>query len=149
MNKTVKTIAWICVVLGLMGLAVDAGIYFRGRAIASQMAERIEAGEIPAFGGRWTDSENSDDSDAQEFQPRDDIQKGRLPLGGMRGGLDRFDARRRMAGFGQFGFALPLLFLAAGPVLTAVGAVMLIVNREPKDKKTAPKTEKVKKVKKE
>jgi hypothetical protein len=38
----------------------------------------------------------------------------------------------RDGGFGNFGFALPLLFLASGPILAIVGAVILIVNREPK-----------------
>jgi hypothetical protein len=148
MNKTVKTIAWICLVLGLMGLAVDAGVYMRGRAFATQMAERIEAGEIPAIGGRWMGSDDSGDTDAQEIQPRDGSQEGRLPLGGMRGGMDRFGAGRRAAGFGQFGFGLPILLLAAGPVLAVVGAVMLIVNRVPNGKEKELKNEKVKKAKK-
>jgi len=50
MNKTVKTIAWICLVLGLLGLAVDIGLYVRGRAIVANIAERGEAGELPALG---------------------------------------------------------------------------------------------------
>ena len=148
MNKTVKTIAWICVVLGLMGLAVDAGVYFRGRAFAAQMVDRIEAGEMPAFGGRWMDSDDSGDTDAQEIQPLYGIPQGRLPLGGMRGGMDRFGTGRGSAGIGQVGFGLPILLLAAGPILAVVGAVMLIVNRVPKDKETELKTEKVKKAKK-
>ena len=43
---------------------------------------------------------------------------------GMRGGF----AGRRMAGRG----ILPLFFLALGPILLVVGAVILLVNREPK-----------------
>jgi len=40
---------------------------------------------------------------------------------------------------------IPLLLLASGPVLTVVGAVMLIVNREPKKKGTPLKKGKSKK----
>ena len=49
MNKTVKTIAWICLVLGLLGLAVDLGAYVFGRSVAVRIQESIKAGEFQTF----------------------------------------------------------------------------------------------------
>ena len=136
MNKTVKTIAWICLVLGLMGVAVDAGVYVRGRMWASEIQEAIASGEMPGPGGRvGKGSENSGvDSDGREDrQPNRDGQPGSGRKGG---GLNRSGDSVLFSGRRRGRMALPLLLLLAGPVLTVVGAVMLLVNREPKQKKT-------------
>lgn len=49
-NKTIKTIAWICLVLGLLGVAADVGVYVRGRIWASEMQEANAFGEMPGPG---------------------------------------------------------------------------------------------------
>ena len=51
----------------------------------------------------------------------------------------------RGGSFGRVGLAFPFLMLASGPVLTVIGAVMLIVNREQKASDSKDKKEKSKK----
>ena len=162
MNKTLKTIAWICLALGLMGTAVDAGMLVYGRKLAAERQTAIEAIQDANQSGSAPDGKNTciaEDAD-QDGKPDGDclqlqasgqpggIGKGQPGFGGqmlgrgtrlgMRGGF----AGRRMAGRG----ILPLFFLALGPILLVVGAVILLVNREPK--KAAVKDEKeVKEVK--
>ena len=149
MNKTVKTIAWICLVLGLLGVAVEVGIYVRGRALVAQVQESIEAGEFPAFKGRFADVDEDGDIDDEDWEKLpsdrgewfhfDGMMRGRKSLntfsnshGGLSSGM-------------RGGFAFLFLLLAGGPVLTVVGAVMLIVNREPKVSDSKEKKEKGKK----
>ena len=154
MNKTVKTIAWICLVLGVMGLAVDVAMYVGARTMAARVQEAIEAGEFPVYQGRLGDRDIDDDGDVD----KDDMDAWRSDsdgwfpfdemMGGARGAFGAFDSHGGFPGmmdgvysgrssFRRIGFGLPLFLLASGPVLTTVGAVMLIVNREPK-KKIAP-----------
>ena len=138
MNKTVKTIAWICLVLGLLGLAVDVGLYVHGRSMVARMQEYAASGELPNAGGRNIDGDlEKEDKNGDQKIGR--LQPGRAgienPTGGRRGkiaGDTRIDRRNVGPGFmgGRIGF--PLFFLASGPVLTVVGAVMLIVNRDEK-----------------
>lgn len=126
MSNTIKTIAWICLILGLLGLATDIGMYVHGRTMAAQFAERIEAGDFPGFQGKF----RNEDSD--EILPGDGFER--------RGRGVRPLIPGRRGGFGdRFGFGLPILYFAAGPILTVVGAVMLIVNREPKVEQAKPK----------
>ena len=139
MNKTVKTIAWICLVLGLMGLAVDVGVYVRGRALVSGYKERIESGDLPAFKNNFGDIDEDGDVDMDDMETWRGDRDGKLGFTGGRRGRDGFDR------FGHGSFALPLLLLASGPVLTVIGAVMLIVNREPVDKTESKKKTKTKK----
>jgi len=137
MNKTVKTIAWICLVLGLLGVAVEVGVYVRARSFAAQFQESIEDGEFPMFKSRFADG----DIDDEDWE-KDSFGRGEWYAhdGKMEGGRG-FDSFSNSRGFlpgmrdgsvGRVGFALPLLLLAGGPVLTVIGAVILIVNREPK-----------------
>ena len=131
MNKTVKTIAWICLVLGLLGLAVDIGLYVRGRAIVANIAERGEAGELPALGRRLDDTESGEAIKPDEsFEGKERPFGGSFPTG-MRGGSYIPLRRPARQDFRQYGFGSPILLLAAGPVLTVIGAVTLIVNRAP------------------
>jgi len=137
MNKTVKTIAWICLVLGLLGIAVDIGVYVKARSFAAQIADQIEAGEMPFAGRRFDDDE---DQDADEFRMRPG--KGDdwfMPRDGF------FHFQPGMIGNRSFSIGWPLFFLAAGPILAVVGGVMLIVNREPKQSDQEQKTKKAKK----
>ena len=150
MNKTVKTIAWICLVLGVMGLAADAIVLVRGRRAANEMQAAIAAGELPA--GRFFPGRKNADGDfspeaREEWREenRENGQGGLFP-GGARGGggLRRTNhgvgrAGRRTSGSRGFRVGLPLFWMALGPVLLAVGAVILIVNREPKRKAPAEK----------
>ena len=152
MNKTVKTIAWICLVLGLLGMAVGVGAYVYGRSRIIQFKEAVDAGEIPAFKDHFADSD--EDFDKEEWKDGS-FDKGEwFTYGGMmdrRRGFDTFsNSRRGFTGmrdgsFGHVGLAIPFLLLASGPVLTVIGAVILIVNREPKVLDSKEKKEKGKK----
>jgi hypothetical protein len=123
MNKTLKTIAWICLVLGLLGMVVDAGALIVGRTIMSNRQALIASGNAPITG-----------NNPQLNQPR---QPGTWQQGfrGMmgRGGM-MFNNRGRINGsrFGLGGIFL-LFFFALGPVIAIVGAVILLVHREPKN----------------
>jgi hypothetical protein len=142
MNKTVKTIAWICLVLGLLGIAIDVGLYVRARTFAAQIAEKIEAGDIPVMGRRFDDGDEDESADGFRMRPgKGDDQL--MPAGGFN------PIRRGMGGYRPFNFGLPLFFLAAGPVLAVVGGVMLIVNREPDQQEPQQKLKNEKKAKKE
>jgi len=152
MNKTVKTIAWICLVLGLLGVTAEVGAYVYGRSRITQYKEAVEAGEIPAFKGHFADID--EDFDEEEWEEHFSDRGGWFAFGGMMSGGRGFDtftkSSGRMSGmhggsFGRVGFALPFLLLASAPVLTVVGAVMLIVNREPKSSDSKEKKEKSKK----
>ena len=153
MNKTLKTIAWICLALGLLGTAVDAGMLVYGRNLAAVRQTAIDTMRNAKQSGNVPNAKNTcfaEDAD-QDGKPDGDCLKqqapgqpgtgqfgfgGRILLRdtrlGMRGGF----AGRRMGVRG----ILPLFFLALGPILLVVGAVILLVNREPK--KAAVKEEK-------
>jgi len=144
MNKTVKTIAWICLVLGLLGMAVEVGVYVRARSFVAQFQESVEAGEFPMFKSRFADGDIDDkDWDKDSFNRGEWFAHGGIMESGR--GFDSFSNSRgflpgmRDGSVGRVSFALPFLLLASGPVLTVVGAVMLIVNREPKVKETKGK----------
>ena len=149
MNKTLKTIAWICLALGLMGTAVDAGMLVFGRTLAGEKQTAIEAiqnakqtGNVPNAKNTCiaedADQDGKPDGDCLQLQaPGQPGQPGaalpfrRAIVQKMRNNMDG----RRFNGRG----ILPLFFLALGPILLVVGAVILLVNREPK--KAAVKVE--------
>ena len=143
MSKTVKTIAWICLVLGLLGVAVDAVVLVRAQSIRANVAERIASGEMPSTKGQAADKDNDSESNNDENKPGlGRGQKQNFLPGGRRdaaSGKISFKRDPGKAGRRGFGFGLPLLFVAAGPILVVVGAVTLIVNREPKKKETEAK----------
>ncbi len=152
MNKTVKTIAWICLVLGLLGMAVGVGAYVYGRSRIAHFQEAVEAGDIQAFKGHFSDSDG--DFDIEEWKDGSFDKSEWFTHGGMmdgRKGFYTFSKSSRLlpgmhdGSFRRVGFAFPFLVLASGPVLTVVGAVMLIVNREPKVSDSKEKKEKGKK----
>src|SRR5512137_2458925 len=97
MNKTLKTIAWICLTLGLLGMLVDAGALIAGRTM---MANRLVIAQQNAA----PDSDNN----PQQNQPR---QPGNWQPGfrGMmgRGGM-MFNYR---GGFGGRHFGFPGFFM--------------------------------------
>jgi len=152
MNKTVKTIAWICLVLGLLGMAVGVGAYVYGRSRIAQFQEAIQAGDIPAFKGHFADSDG--DFDIEEWKYGSFDRSEWFTRGEMMDGRRDFNTFSKSSGllsgmhdgsFGRVGFAFPFLLLASGPVLTVIGAVTLIVNREPKVSDSKEKKEKGKK----
>ena len=152
MNKTVKTIAWICLVLGLLGMAIGVGAYVYGRSRIAHFQEAIEAGDIQAFKGHFSDSDG--DFDIEEWKDGSFDKSEWFTHGGMMGGRRGFSTFSKSCGlmpdmrdgsFRRVGFVFPFLVLASGPVLTVVGAVMLIVNRAPKVSDSKEKKEKGKK----
>lgn len=144
MNKTVKTIGWICLALGALGILVDAGAVlaatqFRTERLAAieEISESIQNNERPARSELCIaeDADGDGKPDGDCFQ-RSDVTKGLLPRqdgqpgrGLMRLPRAGFD-RRAGIGFG----GLPIFLFALGPILAMIGAVMLLVNREPKEK---------------
>lgn len=152
MSKTVKTIAWICLVLGLLGMAVEVGVYVRARSLMAQFQESVKAGEFPMLKGRFTDGDGDFDKENREESDFDRSEW--FAHGGMMDGRRGFEPFSNKRGYflnmhdgsvGRVSFAIPFLLLASGPVLTVVGAVMLIVNREPKVDETKGKKAKSKK----
>jgi len=152
MNKTVKTIAWICLVLGLLGVTAEVGAYVYGRSRITQYKEAVEAGEIPAFKAHFADID--EDFDKEEWEESFSDRGGWFAFGGMMDGRRGFSTFSKSSGrlhgmrggsIGRVGFVFPFLLLASGPVLTVVGAVMLIVNREPRVSDSKDKKEKSKK----
>jgi hypothetical protein len=142
MNKTLKTIAWVCLVLGLLGMAVDGGAlilghrFVAGRQVAfEEMKAAVQSGKGPSAGNNCVaEDANKDgkpDGDCLNLQaPGQPGIGGRLLGRGMLFKLRNNSDGRRFGGFG----ILPLFFMAMGPILAVVGAVILLVNREPKAK---------------
>jgi len=141
MNKTVKTIAWICLVLGLLGIAVDVGMVVRAQTLRARVAERIEDAELPEATDKGDGGKGQGPGGSREWPGNQD---GKVaPIGGIsRGNRGRLGRNARRSG-------LPLALIAAGPVLAVIGGVTLIVNREPKNKDSKSPTKKTKKSKKE
>jgi hypothetical protein len=169
MNKTLKTIAWICIALGILGTVVDAGLVIYGRSMLAQRQaafEEIRSGNTEGSAvlpGRADICIAADkDKDGKPDGGCLDISKlnrlnlpGSNPaLGGMMGGRFAGGPGSRLADRRMGGIAfLPLFFFALGPVLAIIGMVILLVNREPKKEpqvveastKPEAKTEKSKK----
>lgn len=153
MNKTLKTIAWICLILGILGTAVDAtalvvGQHFLSVRDASFTEMRQDKGNNKVNPDRTfciAEDANNDgkpDGDCLQAQPQ-------VMPGFAKQGLGRNPGQSGTPGYSRSRFdnnrfrhpAILLLFLfLAGPVLAIVGAVILLVNRSPetiasKDKK--------------
>jgi hypothetical protein len=148
MNKTLKTIAWICLALGLLGIFMDAGALIFGRRLAAdrqaafeEMRASAAKGNTPSEGNRCiaedTNKDGKPDSDCLNLQaPVQPGQPGVGPQGFGRsqghGGMMLYNHRDfnggRLGGRGIF----LMFFIALGPILAIVGAVILLVNREPK-----------------
>jgi hypothetical protein len=138
MNKTLKTIAWICLALGLLGMVVDAGALIAGR---NMMANRLAiagqnntppTGSAPQFGAPCQQGTCQQENGQQENNQQGKWQQGfggRFGRGGM---MFNFRERFNHGRFGLLGI-FALFFMALGPVLAIVGAVILLVNREPKN----------------
>jgi hypothetical protein len=126
MNKTLKTIGWILVALGILGILLDAGALVFGHRLAANRQAVIQQwkgnDDQPQFNPPQNDGQRN-------FAPRD----GSMPRLGSRGGFYNRGGmmRGRPGGF----FFLPVFFFALGPVMAIVGAVILLVNRPPKEKK--------------
>jgi hypothetical protein len=124
MNKTLKTIAWICLVMGLLGMVVDAGALIVGRTIMSNRLVIAEQNNAPANGNN---PQFKQPLQPGNWQPGF---RGMMGRGGMMSNFrGRFNGGRIGLGAGIF----LLFFMALGPVLAIVGAVILLVHREPKN----------------
>ena len=136
MNKTVKTIAWICLVLGLLGTALDVGafVYVRNifvdrQANIEEFRGQFESGDLPRFKNH---SDEDADGDAEEHMDWDDFNRFGMMAGGsfsQRGGFNSGMIGSRTTDYRRTGF--PFAMAALGPIFLVVGTVMLIVNREP------------------
>jgi len=136
MNKTMKTIAWICLVLGLLGVAADAAALVYGRALFERRSEQLAESheKIRDSYGGWRENPClSEDGEGEIVVDRECLEER---------GINRRAVARRMMPGRRFteriprpsgaSWIFPLLLFATGPVLVVVGSVMLIVNREPK-----------------
>ncbi len=145
MNKTFKTIAWICLVLGLLGTFADAGMLAYGCKLATARQTAFQAIPDTDQAGNFPDAKNTciaedanqdgkPDGDCLQQQAPGQTGAGQPAFGGRLMGRDsRLGMRGGFAARGLTGrMLLPLFFLALGPILLVVGAVMLLVNREPK-----------------
>lgn len=144
MNKTVKTIGWICLALGALGILADASAVFAVQqlrtdrlAAIEEINESIQNNERPDLNelciAKDADGDGKPDGDCIQqpdrplgFSPRQSNQPRRALMQQPRVGFDR----RASIGFG----GLPIFLFALGPILAVIGAVMLLVNREPKEK---------------
>lgn len=157
MNKTIKTIAWICLVLGILGTTLDAGAFlFARKAFSSrqanfeEMREQYDAGELPRFKS-CLDEEGEECDALNRYGSKPGVFTQRGDFGScMTGGIGQMSmGGQRTSGWGSHpmggGYlALPFLMIAGGPVLLVVGAVMLIVNREPAKENKKEKSKKSK-----
>ncbi len=161
MNKTLKTIAWICLALGLLGTAVDAGALVFGRKIAGErqaafdeMRAEIQPGSTAAGKNNCiaedADKDGKPDGDCLNMQAPvqpEGVQPGIISRPVRRAMLSKMRSNFGGRRFGLFGF-LPLFFMALGPILVVVGAVILLVNRESKVKEAVKEEKVVKETKK-
>ncbi len=148
MNKTLKTIAWVCLALGLLGMAVDGGAIIYGRKLVAgrqaafeEMQAAVQSGNGSATNNKCiAEDANKDgkpDGDCLNLQAPGQpgqLNAGQPEIGGrpirrvmLQKLRNNFNSRR----FNGLGI-LPLFFMALGPILAVVGAVILLVNREPK-----------------
>ena len=117
MNKTVKTIAWICLVLGLLGLAVDVGVYVRGRALAARIQESIESGEFQTFRKRLGDVDDDGDIDGHDREEWPVDKKEWFKEGAKMGYRKEFDTfSERHGGFQGMHRGFAFLFLLFGDI---------------------------------
>ena len=132
MNKILKTIAWICLALGLLGMVASAGALIVGRTLLANR-QAVQSGDNPAAGSKCiAEDANKDgkpDGDCLKLQAPGQPGIGGRPI--RRSMLLRLHNNFKGRRFGGFGL-LPLFFVASGPILAVVGAVILLVNREPK-----------------
>lgn len=144
MNKTLKTIGWICLALGVLGILADAGAFVLGLQFAEyrqtaidEMREAAQESGKPALEqlciAEDADGDGKPDGNCLQqperplrFAPRQDGRAGRGLLQLPRPGIDRKGA----LGINR----LPIFLFVLGPFLAVVGAVILLVNREPKEK---------------
>lgn len=147
MNKTLKTIAWVCVVLGIMGmLAILAILGFGQINSADRRAQTLySVMKTPEFNlAEYTSDCILENEEGESYINAECIAPKERNLTSRKLAIPRLRPQGRIFSFRpQRGFlpyqpSSPSFFLvllfASGPVLTAVGAVILIVNREPRKK---------------
>ncbi len=151
MNKTLKTIGWVCLALGLLGILVDAGVFVIGSQFAddrqtviekmrenAQETSKIEPGQLCIA----QDADGDGKPDGECIQQPGRLQGFALRQGSLTGRRLLQNHRPMLNHRTAFGFGgLAIILFALGPVLAVIGAVILLVNREPKEK-TAVEDEK-------
>lgn len=144
MNKTLKTIGWICLALGMLGILAGAGAFIIGRQYAAdrqaaidEVRETAQDSDRPARGQLCIaeDSDGDGKPDGDCIQQPDRQKVFALLQGGQPGrrlmqNPHTLLGRRASFSFGGF----PVILLGLGPVVAVIGAVILLVNREPKEK---------------
>lgn len=146
MNKTLKTIGWICLAIGLLGILGDAGAFVIGRRFATERLAAIEEIQETAQerGGLQPgqlciaqDADGDGKPDGDCIQQPDRLKGIAFRQGGRMGGGLMQSPHSLLNRRGALGFAgLPIFLYMLGPILAVVGAVILLVNREPKNETT-------------
>jgi hypothetical protein len=162
MNKTFRTIAWLCIVLGIMGMiamfvifGIGQTIHVEGRSQTRQSVMKSQDIEL----GEDTSDCFFENEEGDTFIKTDCFTREENKMSSRRFTFRRLRPQGRIFPFGtQRGFSrntysslpfFPVLLFISGPVLTAIGAVILIVNREPRKKDNEVKNKPDKKSKPE
>ena len=148
MNKTLKSIGWICLALGVLGILAGSVLLVLGQqwtadrqATAEELRTFIIEGKLPKASdyclAKDKDGDGKPDSDCLQLPA---IRDGFSRRGAMmpQGGLIQMRGNRpggNRLGFGGGGL---MLFFAPGAVLAVIGAVILLVYRTPKTQNTIP-----------
>jgi hypothetical protein len=144
MNKTLKTIGWICLALGVLGILASAGALVIGRqftadrqAAIAEVREKTQDNDRPARNQLCIteDADGDGKPDGECIQQPDWLQGFALRQGVQAGRRLMQSSRPLVNRTAAFGFGgLPIFLFVLGPVLTVIGAVILLVNRESKEK---------------
>ena len=152
MNKTIKTIAWICVVLGLLGTAADGFMIARvwswkndtqARLMdidVDEVEQRLEDADLEKIfpHSEWGEEEIRERFEEFRQQKGDESVKRAVARFAKNRMPGRFDNRVMRHASHAVRPSFPFAAIALGPVLLVAGTVTLIVNREP----TAPQKSK-------
>lgn len=161
MNKTIKTIAWVCVVLGIMGMLAIFAFFGFGQLNSAdrkaQTRESVMKSRDINLGNDMSDC-LFENEEGESYIKTDCIAHREKNWPSRKSDFPKLRPQGRTISFcPQRGFLphqpsspsfFPILLFTSGPVLTAVGAVILIVNREPRKKENGEniKTDKKSKI---
>ena len=150
MNKTIKTIGWICLALGVLGILAGGGVFLlRQQWIADRQTTAEEfrvtltEGELPKAGNYClAEDEDGDGKPDGVCLQLPALREKFSRRGAMRpeNRLMQIPRTRLSANRFSMGGGLILLF-ALGPILAVVGAVILLVNHTPKQQTALPTDE--------
>ena len=145
MNKTIKTIGWICLALGVLGILAGGGVFLlRQQWIADRQttAEEYRAaltkGELPKAGNYClAEDEDGDGKPDGVCLQLPALREKPSQRGALRPESRLMQIPRTRLSANRFGMGGGLILLfALGPILAVVGAVILLVNYPPKQQTT-------------